>query len=163
MEKTKYSKYLAEDFVIDGFPMRDPKTGEMTKNPKAIKRLAFDGSTHWGGINYWMRMTYVTQPFKMEQVPHTHDYDQCAHFYGGDPSKLDDFQAEVWFYLGDEVEKQVITKPTIIYIPKGLKHCPLTFVKIDKPIIFQNVCFTGEYVKTLEDGKQFHVRAKDGV
>jgi hypothetical protein len=160
MAESKYAKYLADDFVIEGFRMRDQKGEPGMKVPK---RLAFDGSTHFGGINYWMRMTYITQPFMMEQEPHSHDYDQCAHFYGGDPNDLSDFQAEVWFYLGEEGEKQVITKPTIVYIPKGMMHCPLTYHRVDKPIIFQNVCFTGEYVKTLEDGKQLHVRAKDGI
>jgi hypothetical protein len=162
MAESKYGKYLTHDFVIDGFPVIDKETGKRT-DKRGPKRLGFDGMNHWGGLNYWMRWSYITQPFMMEQVPHTHDYDQCAHFYGGDPNDISDFQAEVWFYLGEEGEKQVITKPTIVYIPKGMMHCPLTYHRIDKPIIFQNVCFTGEYLKTLEDGKEIYVRAKDGI
>jgi hypothetical protein len=159
MAELKYGKYLTNDFIIQGLPLKDPKTGEGKDLPK---RLAFDGTEHWG-LDYWMRLTYITEPLKMEQVPHSHEYDQCAHFYGGDLSNIEDFRAEVWFYLGEEGEKQVITKPTIIYIPKGMMHCPLTFAKVDKPIVFQNVCFTSEYLKTLDDGKQIHVRARDGI
>jgi hypothetical protein len=160
MSELKFAKYLTNDFIIQGFQIKNRDTGEKFK--QAPKRLAFDGTNHWG-LNYWMRMTYVTEAFKMEQVPHSHEYDQCAHFYGGDLSNVEDFHAEVWFYLGEEGEKQVITKPTIVYIPKGMMHCPLTFVRVDKPIVFQNVCFTSEYLKTTEDGKQFYVRAKDGI
>jgi hypothetical protein len=160
MAESKYGKYLTNDFIIQGFQIKNRETGEKFK--QAPKRLAFDGMEHWN-LNYWMRLSYIAEPFKMEQVPHVHDYDQCVHFYGGDLSNIEDFQAEVWFYLGEEGEKQVITKPTIMYIPTGLKHCPLTFVRVDKPVIFQNVCFTSEYKKTLNDGKQLYVRARDGI
>ena len=153
-------KFLKDDFVIEALPLNDQKVEPGTEMPK---RLAFDGSTNFGGINYWMRMTYITQPFTMEQEPHSHEYDQCAHLYGGDPNDFGDFQAEVWFYLGEEGEKQVITKPTIIYIPRGMMHCPLVYHRIDKPIIFLNVCFTGEYKKTMEDGKELYVHADDGI
>ena len=71
MAESKYAKYLADDFVIEGFRMRDQQ-GEPTM--KVPKRLAFDGSTHFGGINYWMRMTYITQPFMMEQEHRLHIY-----------------------------------------------------------------------------------------
>ena len=160
MAESKYGKYLTNDFVIQGYQMKKPDDGgEAGQVPK---RLAFDGTEHWG-LNYWMRLTYITAPFKMEQTPHSHEYDQCAHFYGGDLNDVEDFQAEVWFYLGEEGEKQVITRPTVVYIPKGLMHCPLTFVRVDKPIVFQNVCFTDEYLKTMDDGKQVYVRAIDGI
>ena len=158
MAETKYAKYLYHDFIIEGKHWDNLSGGKMKLAPK---RLAFDGMNHWG-LNYWMRWTYVTEPFTMEQVPHSHEYDQCAHFYGGDPSNVEEFDAEVWFYLGEEGEKQVITKPTIVYIPKGMIHCPLTYKRIDKPIIFQNVCFTSEYLKTLDTGEKIYVHAKDG-
>jgi hypothetical protein len=144
MAESKYGKYLCTDFVMDAAgPLK-----EMGK-----KRLIFNGAEHWG-INYWMRWTYITKPFTMEEKPHSHDYDQCAHFYGGDPSNVEEFDAEVEFYLGEEGEKQVITRPTIVFVPKGLIHCPLVYKRIGKPIIFQNVCFTGEYEKTMDTGEK---------
>ena len=144
MAETKYGKYLCTDFIIEGLG----KLKDMGK-----KRMVFNGVDHWG-INYWMRWTYIDRPFTMEQVPHSHDYDQCSHFYGGDPSNIAEFEAEVEFYLGEEGEKQVITKPTIVFIPKGLIHCPLIYKRVDKPIIFQNVAFTTEYVKTMDSGEK---------
>ena len=58
------------------------------------------------------------------------------------------------YYLGDEGEKLVITRPSIVFIPAGMTHCPLTYTRVDKPIIFQNVAFTTEYLKTMGDGEQ---------
>jgi hypothetical protein len=142
MAEYKHAKNLCTDFVVAPMgPMKD-----MGK-----KRLIFNGAENWG-INYWMRWTYITRAFMMEQEPHSHDYDQCSHFYGGDPSNVEEFDAEVEYYL--EGEKIVITKPTIVYIPAGMIHCPLTYVRIGKPIIFQNVALTGEYEKTMESGEK---------
>jgi hypothetical protein len=140
MAESKYEKYLYNDIILQG---------------RHAKRLGFDGYKSWG-INYWMRWTYIAEPYTMEEKPHTHDYDQCCHFYGGDPKDVEDFQAEVWFYIGGE--KQVITKPTVVYVPKGTLHCPLIYKRIDKPIIFQNVAFAGEYVKTMENGEVLKVK-----
>lgn len=144
MAGSKYGKYLYTDFVMDAMgPLKD-----MGK-----KRLVFNGADCWG-INYTMRWTYITKAFMMEQKPHSHEYDQCVHFYGGNPSNVGEFDAEVEFSLGAEGEKQIITKPTTVYIPKGMIHCPLTYTRIGKPIIFQNICFTPEYEKTMETGEK---------
>ncbi len=37
--------------------------------------------------------------------------------------------------MGEELEKYVITQPTIISLPPGLVHCPLEITKIVHPII----------------------------
>ena len=57
--------------------------------------------------------------------------------------------------MGDEGEKEIVTSPTIIYVPKGLMHCPVDFRRIDKPIIWMNVALVkGEYLQTLPSGEK---------
>ena len=34
------------------------------------------------------------------------------------------------------MEKHTITSTTIVFIPKGLNHCPLNFRVIKKPVLF---------------------------
>jgi hypothetical protein len=49
-----------------------------------------------------------------------------------------------------KLEKFTFTESTCVFIPAGMYHCPLKFVKINnpkKPIIFSNLFFTAKYKK----------------
>jgi hypothetical protein len=43
-----------------------------------------------------------------------------------------DLCGEIELWLGDE--KHILTKSCMVFIPKGLKHCPLVFRRVDRPI-----------------------------
>jgi hypothetical protein len=77
--------------------------------------------------------------------PHTHDFDELLGFIGGNPLDITDFGAEVRFCLGKEQEEYIITEPTIVSIPAGMVHCPLTVTRCDKPIVMLEISLTGEF------------------
>jgi hypothetical protein len=52
------------------------------------------------------------------------------------------------------LEEHIITSPSIISIPPGLKHCPLVVRKCSKPIVFLEISTTKEYQATGEGGKR---------
>ena len=83
----------------------------------------------------------------MAPEPHSHDFDQFLHFYGGNSLDIKDFDAEVEFTIGEEGEKHIITETTVVHIPKGLLHCPLEFKRVDKPILFVHCTLASKYVK----------------
>jgi hypothetical protein len=56
-------------------------------------------------------------------------------FKGTNPEDPNDFQAEIVFFFGPELEKHVFTKPTIVSLPAGLPHHPFEVTRVDKPII----------------------------
>ena len=63
---------------------------------------------------------------------HTHDYDEIIAFFGtnlDDPSDLG-AEAELWL----EDERHIITRSSLVFIPAGLRHCPLTFLRVDRPV-----------------------------
>jgi hypothetical protein len=64
--------------------------------------------------------------------PHSHDYDEVIAFFGTNPNDPYDLGAEVELWLGDE--KHIIKKSSLVFIPAGLKHCPLTFLRVDRPV-----------------------------
>jgi hypothetical protein len=41
----------------------------------------------------------------------------------------------------------VITSPAILYIPKGLQHCPIYVKKVEKPFLFGHVMPAAAYAK----------------
>ena len=67
------------------------------------------------------------------------------YFLGSNPDDMSEFDAEIHLSLGEEQEKYVITSPTAIYILAGLMHCPLTWERVDKPVMFSEICMTPRY------------------
>ena len=78
-------------------------------------------------------------------VGHTHPYGECLLFTGLDYNNPDSFDAEVEICLGEKGEKHVINSPTIVILPPGLPHCPLTTTKVDKPFGFLAISLSGEH------------------
>ena len=91
----------------------------------------------------------VTQPLTMNPKPHAHDYDQFLCFLGSNNNNLFEFDAEIEVTLGEEGETNVIDKTSILFIPKGLVHCPLNFKRIGKPVLFMHLCFAPTYTRSV--------------
>ena len=63
---------------------------------------------------------------------HTHDYDEIFGFIGTNHDDPYDLGAEVELWLGDE--RHIITKTSLVFVPAGLKHSPLVFRRVDRPV-----------------------------
>ena len=46
-----------------------------------------------------------------------------------------------------EDEKYMLTKSCLIFVPAGLRHCPLRVTRVDRPLIFLAISLTSKYVK----------------
>ncbi len=66
------------------------------------------------------------------ETSHSHDFDEIIGFAGSNHDSPRELGGEIEFWLGDE--KHILTKTCLIFIPRGLKHCPLILQKIDTPI-----------------------------
>jgi hypothetical protein len=87
------------------------------------------------GINFGFR--YYVKPFKMELQSHHHDVDEYLFFLGGQlPDLTANFDAEIEIFLGPEYERHIITKPCILFIPKGMEHNPMDIKRVGKPLLF---------------------------
>ena len=63
---------------------------------------------------------------------HVHDkYNEVVLHIGGDPDNPEDLGAEIEYYVGGQ--PLVFDKTTALYVPKGLKHGPLNWKRVDKP------------------------------
>jgi dTDP-4-dehydrorhamnose 3,5-epimerase-like enzyme len=126
----KYGKYFITEPIGDG---------------KFAPLIRF--SSEFAGTNFSFRWHYITGPWLMEEKPHAHDFDQFTCFMGGNPTNVRDFGAEVEMFFGEEQERYVINTTTILYVPKGLVHGPLSFKRVDRPVMFINIPLTSQYVK----------------
>ena len=91
------------------------------------------------GTNLMLAMSYISRPFLFIKEAHKHEHEQYLCFLGGDFSNVGDFQGEVEILLGEEGEKYIVNKTTILYLPPWTVHCPLRFTRVDKPIIFMDI------------------------
>ncbi len=143
MTERKYEKYVLTEFKEEpNFPG--------IASPQAY----FRGARQIPGANLNMGWQLFTQPIYLEKEPHTHDVDEYLCFLGGKLPDVFDFKAEIEFWMGEEGEKYIINKATIIFIPKGLVHCPLNFKRIDEPILFHAILLAPRFTKRMK-GKEY--------
>ena len=69
---------------------------------------------------------------KPEVEAHTHPFDEVITFFGTNPDDPQDLCGEVEIWLEDE--QYLLTKSCLIFVPKGMKHCPLHIKRVDRPI-----------------------------
>ena len=123
--------------------MDNKKYGKYVISKKITKHEPWPTMEWIGETDYNTDVTFmitrVMEPCKMEEYPHSHDFDMYLHFVSYDYENMDELHAEIEIGLGEEQEMHTFTSPTSVYIPAGMVHCPLNFKRVDKPLIlFQN-------------------------
>jgi mannose-6-phosphate isomerase-like protein (cupin superfamily) len=99
--------------------------------------ISFRGNSDLPGAGINMGFRYYVKPYKMELQSHHHDVDEYLFFLGGQlPDLTANFDAEIEIFLGSEYEKHIITKPCILYIPRGFEHNPMDIKRVGKPLLF---------------------------
>lgn len=129
MKKTRYGKYIVAKGIT---------------RPEPYPTMEWMGKADFNTDMTFM-ITKVTAPCKMEEYPHAHDFDIYLHFMSYDHEHMDDLGGAVIIGLGEEQELHTITKPTCVYIPAGMVHCPLIFKRVEKPIILFHTSVTSKY------------------
>lgn len=107
--------------------------------------ITLEGLKDWGGISHRMEWKFVTAPGVLMDTPHKHDFDEFLVFLSCTPADELNFEAEIELGLGPDGERQVITAPTIVCLPEGLVHGPLTAKRIGTPVLFSHIYLSPEY------------------
>ncbi len=88
---------------------------------------------------------------KVGPQPHIHPFDELFTFFGTNFDDPTDLGAEIEFVLEDQ--PVVFDKSCIVYIPAGMKHCPLVTKKQERSIFHFSMGFAPSYDHTVLDGK----------
>ncbi len=62
---------------------------------------------------------------------HVHDYDEIVMHVGIDPEDQEDLGAEIEFMVDGKA--LIINKTSSVFVPKGVKHGPLTWKRFTRP------------------------------
>lgn len=138
MPESKYGKYFLSD---NGAPPKKNDYVSLNSLPPfpeiASPQTYFRGASALPGATASIGWQVFIAPYKLETIPHTHEEDEFLIFMGATlPDLCSNFKAEIDLWMGEELEKHTITSATVVFIPRGLLHCPLNFRKIDKPVLF---------------------------
>jgi hypothetical protein len=141
MAETKYGKLIVTDLK---HPSSEPawnppvttagggKGGRVLYLDNDLVPGAFYMETVWIMPRPRLTGAAYEEKKKTSPGPHSHKYDEVIAFFGSDYNNPHELNAEVELWLGDE--KHIITKTALVFIPAGLKHAPLVFIEVKKPV-----------------------------
>lgn len=131
MAETKYGKYIITD--DSGRPKHDSREGEAFSAvlPHISVPVTYLDNKMIKG-SFYAECIWFHTASEIQVEPHTHNFDEILAFFGSNRVDFHDLCGEVELWLGDE--KHILTKSCMVFIPKGLRHCPLILRRIDRPI-----------------------------
>ena len=130
----KIENLLREEYVVELKPWKSihdsiKKPMVTGLGPKDIKESVLEAG-----------FAHITEPEIMGSPTHVHPFDQWIYLIGADV--FSEFDADIEFTMGDEILH--INYPCYIFVPKGVKHCPLNIKRVGKPFIFVDAAVTPE-------------------
>jgi hypothetical protein len=140
MEGSKYGKYIVQELKTTRFtPEFSAKYAQY-----ATRILWMDNKIVEGAFQ--MNCSWYLAPQK-EDMPethaHTHDSDEIIGFFGSNHKDPYDLGGEIEFWIEDE--KFLLTRSSMIFVPGGMKHCPLLIRRVDRPIFHFSTVTAGQY------------------
>jgi hypothetical protein len=139
MPASKYGKYIVTQLKTPAFPQEF-----MARYREFATRILWMDSNVVDGA-FQMNCSWYLKPSTHGAEAHKHDVDEIIGFFGSDPLNPYDLSGEIEFWLEDE--KHLITTSAMVFVPKGMKHCPLIIRRVDKPIFHFSTVTAGKYVQ----------------
>ncbi len=142
IENIKHGKYIVE-----------LKPGYSIYKQITAPQVGAFGTKDLNGAKFCLGWSYLTEPFLMVAEAHKHDFDQYIFLLGGDPSKVNEFDAEI--ELGLDNKMNTINYAACIHIPAGTMHGPLNVKKVNKPCMFIDIVMNeGPSVRPVPAGEE---------
>lgn len=146
MEEKKYGKYIIRE------PLSKGNTAPQVHicGDRHLWGEEYCPGSNFPGFPNEVTLFTITKPCVVS-AKHAHDYDETLFFLGGNPLNFFDFGAQAEILMGDEDERHLIDTTAIVYVPRGLMHCPIYFNKVDKPVMFMHICSATGYSRSKGD------------
>jgi len=137
MDNTKYGKYIVTE-------LRGPERmmAALPEYAKIGKRILWVDKDVVEGA-FQMNCSWYMHTSAQGPAAHSHDTGEMIGFLGSNPDDPSDLGGEVELWLEDEMH--LITKSAMIFVPAGMKHCPLILRRVDRPIFHFTALTGGEY------------------
>ena len=154
MAQSKYGKYIVTEDLMPPEPVEAVKAMEdQAKQGKILDRTMLlgiqdsivPGCSLFAGCEILWGLP-GGKPVSIE-IEHSHDCDEVIGFAGTNRNYPRELGGEIEFLIGGEAP--ILTKTCLIFVPKGVRHCPVTFNRIDTPIFMFESANNPSYDKVL--------------
>ena len=145
MDRSNTAKYVVTELKMPEYQQKiDPEYSKFAKRVLWLDDQVVEGAFHMN-VSWYLKVatTFADQP-------HVHDTDEIIGFFGSDPADPYDLGGEVEIWLEDE--RHVIDRSCMIFVPAGMKHCPLAFTRVDRPIFHFTTVTGHQYDRVVEPG-----------
>lgn len=142
MSERKYEKYIIDSLKV---PEQVAQKDEEHGYSKRATRVLWLEDEIMKGASSIICSWYWKPTVEGGTPAHTHDFDEILGFIGNDPENHRDLGGEVEIWLEDE--KYILDKSCFVFAPRGLRHCPLKVLKVDRPFLFLAFSVTLKYIK----------------
>ncbi len=132
-------------YIVDALKMPESKQKIAEEYKKFATRILWLDDKVVEGAFHMNTAWYLKAAETLEKTPHTHDSDEIIGFFGNNPEDPYDLGGEIEIWLEDE--KYILTRTSMIFVPAGMKHCPLTLRRVDRPIFHFTTVPGGQYIK----------------
>jgi len=135
--KSKYGKYIVTELKTEMSPESVARYAQFATRilwmDEKVVQGAFQMNCSW----------YLRPPAKPMGEGHRHNVPEIIGFFGSDYKNPYDLGAEIEFWLEDE--KFILTSTCMIFVPAGMKHCPLIVKRVDRPVFHFSTVTSGKY------------------
>jgi hypothetical protein len=97
---------------------------------------------------FHMNTAWYLKPNTVEVKAHRHETAEIIGFFGSNPDDPYDLGGEIELWLEDD--RHIITRTAMVFVPAGMKHCPLLLRRVDRPIFHFTTVTGGQYDKVLK-------------
>jgi len=138
LQNAKYIVYDTKPIPPELIEKMRERRKDIQSTIKSTRLLWMDNEMVEGATFYmecvWLWSGSVTGS---TEEPHVHDFDEIIGFVGCNPDSPHDLDGEIELWLEDE--QYIITKSCLVFIPGGLRHCPMIFRNINKPVLLMTI------------------------
>ena len=135
-------------YIITELKMPESKQKIQEEYSKYATRILWLDEDVTEGAFHINTAWYLKAAQTLEDTPHVHDTDEIIGFFGNDPDNPYDLGGEIESQLDGDTH--IITSSALIFVPAGMKHCPLILRRVDRPI-FHFTTVTGHHYDKTEE------------
>ncbi|MCX7911645.1 MAG: hypothetical protein N2506_01580 [Dehalococcoidales bacterium] len=137
----EYDKYILREVVGTMPELKKLSSPFVSASEDFMKQI--DGARPNFALYYILRTGMFPEP------PHYHRNDEYLMFFGTDKHDMKKLGATVEIAFGEDWEKYEFSTSCLVYIPKGIQHCPVHVKKLERPFLFGHFWPMGEKVNIL--------------
>lgn len=137
----EYGKYIVQELKT---PVFSQGFNEFYKT--FARRLLWMDSNNVPGAFQMNLSWYMSAPDcrpLLKHDEHVHEFDEMIGFIGSDPNAPYDLGAEIEIGINGELHR--LTKSSVIFIPGGMRHLPLSIIELHRPVLHFSISMNPVY------------------